>query len=81
MNNEDTNKKNGKDVKEKKIDDNEIKNELESIKKLLILQLIKNGVPHAAVAKAAGMSTKTLYKFIPKNSSKTNNEEEENNNE
>ena len=45
----------------------EIKNELESIKKLLILQLIRDGVPHADVAKAAGMSTKTLYKFVPKN--------------
>lgn len=61
--------------------DNEIKNELESIKKLLILQLIRNGVPHAVVAKAVGMSTKTLYKFIPKNLSKTNNEEEESTNE
>ena len=44
----------------------EIKDELESIKKLLALQLIRSGVPHADVAKAAGMSTKTLYKFIPK---------------
>lgn len=41
--------------------------ELENIKQLLILQLIKDGLPHAVVAKAAGMSTKTLYKFIPKN--------------
>jgi len=30
----------------------EIKEELESIKKLLALQLILQGVPHAAVAKA-----------------------------
>lgn len=41
--------------------------ELETIKKLLILQLIKEGVSHADVAKVAGMSTKTLYKFLPKN--------------
>lgn len=41
--------------------------ELEIIKRLLILQLIKEGVPHADVVKTAGMSTKTLYKFIPKN--------------
>ncbi|MEX2193016.1 MAG: helix-turn-helix domain-containing protein [Nitrosarchaeum sp.] len=63
------------------MNDNEIQNELESIKKLLILQLIRDGTPHAVVAKAAGMSTKTLYKFIPKNLSKINNEEEENSNE
>ncbi len=63
------------------MNDNEIKSELESIKKLLILQLIRDGAPHASVAKVAGMSTKTLYKFIPKNLSKTNNEEEENKNE
>lgn len=44
----------------------EIKKELESIKKLLILQLIHDGIPHADVAKAASMSTKTLYKFVPK---------------
>ncbi len=40
--------------------------ELESIKKLLILNLISQGMSHAVVAKASGMSTKTLYKFIPK---------------
>lgn len=41
--------------------------ELESIKKLLILNLISQGIPHAVIAKTTGMSTKTLYKFIPKN--------------
>jgi len=50
--------------------DEEIKNELESIKKLLILQLIRDGASHADVAKAAGMSTKTMYKFVPKNKTK-----------
>jgi len=40
--------------------------ELESIKKLLILNLISQGIPHAVVAKVVGMSTKTLYKFVPK---------------
>jgi len=45
--------------------------ELESIKKLLILNLIFQGVPHAVVAKAAGMSTKTLYKFVPKDLQKS----------
>jgi len=48
-------------------EENDLKSELEAIKKLLILQLIREGVPHAVVAKTAGMSTKTLYKFIPKN--------------
>lgn len=43
-----------------------IMKELQDIKKLLILQLIVNGVPVQNVAKASGMSTKTLYKFIPK---------------
>lgn len=54
----------------------EIKDELESIKKLLILQLIRDGVSHADVAKAAGMSTKTLYKFVTK--AKTKSKEEQN---
>ena len=49
----------------------EIQNELESIKKLLILNLISQGIPHAVVAKACGMSTKTLYKFIPKDLQKS----------
>lgn len=48
-----------------------IKNELESIKKLLILNLISQGIPHAVVAKACGMSTKTLYKFVPKDLQKS----------
>ena len=51
--------------------DSEIKKELESIKKLLILLLIKNGVHYSDAAKATGMSTKTLYKFLPKNLQKS----------
>ena len=51
---------------------NELKSELEAIKKLLILQLVHSGISHGTVAKAAGMSTKTLYKFIPKNIGKEN---------
>lgn len=51
-------------------ENNEIQNELESIKKLLIPLLIQNRVSHADVAKAAGMSTKTLYKFTSKNKTK-----------
>lgn len=51
--------------------------ELESIKKLLILNLISQGIPHAVVAKAAGMSTKTLYNFIPKNLSKISRDGDE----
>jgi len=51
-----------------------IDSELESIKKLLILDLISKGIPYAAVAKAAGMSTKTLYKFVPKDLQKSKKE-------
>ena len=56
--------------------ENEIKNELEFIKKSLILQLNRDGVSHATVTKSVGTSTKTLYKFVPKNLSTTNNEGE-----
>lgn len=49
----------------------EIHIELEAIKKLLILNLISQRISHAVVAKAAGMSTKTLYKFIPKDLQKS----------
>lgn len=45
--------------------------ELDSIKKLLIMQLIQSGIPIESVAKIASMSTKTLYKFISKNQKKT----------
>lgn len=48
----------------------EIKNNLESIKKLLILQLFYDNVPVDAIAKTSGMSTKTLYKFLPKKTRK-----------
>ena len=51
-------------------ENNEIQNELESIKKLLIPLLIQNEISRADVAKATGMSTKTLYKFISKNKTK-----------
>ena len=40
--------------------------QLESIKKLLVLQLIWNGISYVDVAKDARISTKTLYKFVPK---------------
>ena len=49
----------------------DIRDELNSIKKLMILNLIAQGIPHAVVAKAAGMSTKTLYKFVPKDLQKS----------
>lgn len=44
--------------------------ELEAIKKLLILQLYHQGVSSDNIAKASGMSTKTIYKFLPKNQKK-----------
>ncbi len=51
---------------------NEIIKELESIKKLLILQLYHQGVSSDFIAKASGMSTKTIYKFLPKTQKKSN---------
>ena len=44
-----------------------LQKEMESVKKLLILQLISSGISVNHVAKAAGISTKTIYQFIPKN--------------
>jgi len=41
-------------------------NELEKIKKLLILQLSLTDMSIPYVAKAAGMSPNEIYKFIPK---------------
>ena len=51
--------------------ENEIIKELEAIKKLLILQLYHQGVSSDNIAKASGMSTKTIYKFLPKNQKKS----------
>ncbi|MFZ1077594.1 MAG: helix-turn-helix domain-containing protein [Nitrosotalea sp.] len=45
----------------------DIQKELNIIKKLLIIQLVKQGIPIENIVKATGMSTKTLYEFIPKN--------------
>jgi len=41
-------------------------NELEKIKKLLVLQLSLSDASIPYVAKAAGMSPNEIYKFIPK---------------
>ena len=59
------------------INNDEIKTQLESIKKLLVLQLVRDGVPYATIAKATGMSVKTLYKFAPKSKIKSKSEENE----
>jgi len=48
----------------------EILKELEAIKKLLVLQLHQQGVSAESIAKASGMSTKTIYKFVPKTQKK-----------
>jgi len=54
-----------------KMEQNEkIIKELEIIKKLLILQLYDQGISSDTIAKASGMSTKTLYKFLPKTQKK-----------
>lgn len=44
----------------------EITKELQDIKKLLIVQLILGGVSIRDIVKITGMSTATLYKFLPK---------------
>ena len=44
----------------------EIVKELDAIKKLLVLQLYHQGVSPENIAKASGISTKTIYKFVPK---------------
>jgi len=53
------------------MNDDEIQNELNIIKKLLIIQLINSDVPIQSIVKATGMSTKTLYEFIPKKTKKS----------
>jgi len=40
--------------------------ELENIKKLLVLLLYNSNVPLRNIAKASGMSTADIYKFVPK---------------
>lgn len=45
---------------------NKILNELDAIKKLLILQLYHSGMSSDTIAKTIGMSKKTLYTFLPK---------------
>jgi len=45
--------------------------ELEAIKKLLILQLYHQGVSPETIARTSGMSTATLYKFLPKSQKKS----------
>jgi len=41
--------------------------ELEIIKKLMIVRLILDGVSIRDIVKITGMSSATIYKFIPKN--------------
>ena len=50
---------------------NDILKELVAIKKLLVLQLYHQGISPEAIAKTSGMSTKTMYKFLPKNQKKS----------
>ena len=53
------------------VEKEKIEKELEAIKKLLILQLYHQGVSSDNIAKASGMSTKTIYKFLPKTQKKS----------
>lgn len=39
----------------------------EVIKRLLIVQLVTNGVPIRDIVKITGMGTNKLYEFLPKN--------------
>lgn len=48
------------------MNDTTIVKELLDIKKLLIVQLILDGVSIRDIVKITGMSTATLYKFLPK---------------
>lgn len=48
-------------VKEEKIVD------LEIIKRLMIVQLIRSGIGIRDIAKITGMSSASIYKFLPKN--------------
>jgi len=41
--------------------------DLEIIKKILIVQLVKSGVSIRDIVTITGISSKTLYKFLPKN--------------
>jgi len=52
----------------------ELNKELETIKKLLIVQLIINGTSIRDIVKITGMSSASLYKFLPKNLEKHKSE-------
>lgn len=47
--------------------DDGLKKELETIKKLLIVQLVHEGISIRDIVKVTGMGSATLYKFLPKN--------------
>ena len=51
-------------AKEEKVDD------LEIIKRLMIVQLLRSGVGITEIKKITGMSNNALYKFLPTNLSK-----------
>ncbi len=45
--------------------------DLEIIKKILIVQLVQSGISIRDIANITGMSSKTLYTFLPKNLDKS----------
>lgn len=47
--------------------------ELEIIKKILIVQLVQSGITIRDVVKLTGLSSQTLYTFLPKNLAKSKN--------
>lgn len=49
------------------MNEKELSYEIKIIKQILIAQLVISGVSMRDIAKITGMSSATLYKFLPKN--------------
>ena len=49
----------------KKVDEDPIQKELDAIKRLMILQLMKSGTPQAEIAKALNMDPGGLSRIMP----------------
>ena len=49
------------------MNDKELTNELKIIKQIMIAQLVLSGVSMRDISKISGMSSATIYKFLPKN--------------
>ena len=49
------------------MNENELAAEIKIIKQILIVQLVMSGISMRDISKITGMSSATLYKFLPKN--------------